>query len=279
MERFQNYINGEWREPSGGQYYTRCNPADFGDVIGQFPMSTEQDVADAVSAAKEAFRTWGKTTPGQRATYLEKFGRLVSEHTQEIGEAVCREVGKTLVESLVKYMDKLVVGNSMTPGVTMGPMQSEKAGNKVLEYINIGLKEGAQLVKGGHRMTGEKYDKGMFIEPTLFTNVTPDMTIAKQEIFGPVLCVITVDSIEEAIDVANNVEYGLSAMIFSDDMRCVHEFTENVQAGMVHVNHGSVTDAYMPFGGVKHSGLGQFSKGRTNRDFFTNFKVKYTKRE
>jgi alpha-ketoglutaric semialdehyde dehydrogenase len=119
----------------------------------------------------------------------------------------------------------------------------------------------------------------MFIEPTLLTDVTPEMTVAKEEVFGPVLCILKVKSFEEAIRVANNTEYGLSAAIFSVNLSYIHQFMEKVEAGNLHVNHGTVTDDTMPFGGVKRSGKGAFSKGHTNLDFFTNFKVQYVQWE
>lgn len=180
-----------------------------------------------------------------------------------------------LIDRLLHYMKKLVVGCGMDPKVNMGPIQSEHAGEKILATIQSAMDEGATLKTGGHRMLEGNYKKRMYIEPTLLTNVKPHMKVAREEIFGPVLCVIRAEDFWDAMRIANDVEYGLSAMLFSDNLEYIHYFQDNIQAGMAHVNHGSVTDAYMPFGGIKHSGLGSFSKGKSNRDFFTNYKVKY----
>jgi len=103
------------------------------------------------------------------------------------------------------------------------------------------------------------------------------MKVAREEIFGPVLISIKASSFEQAIKVANNTQYGLAASIFTDNLNYIYKFQQDIQSGMVHINHGTVTDSYMPFGGIKNSGLGSFSKGKTNKDFFTNLKVIYTR--
>jgi aldehyde dehydrogenase (NAD+) len=103
------------------------------------------------------------------------------------------------------------------------------------------------------------------------------MQAATEEIFGPVLVSIKVDSFDEALSVANGTAYGLAACLFTDDLDLIHRFQRDVEAGMTHVNHGTITDSGMPFGGVKASGLGPFSKGATNKDFFTSWKVNYLK--
>jgi len=110
-----------------------------------------------------------------------------------------------------------------------------------------------------------------------FTDVLPDMEAATEEIFGPVLSVIRVDSFEEAVRVANGTRYGLAASLFTDDLDRIYRFQRDIKSGMTHVNHGTVTDGSMPFGGVKDSGLGAFSKGKTNKDFYTTWKVNYVK--
>ena len=101
------------------------------------------------------------------------------------------------------------------------------------------------------------------------------MVVAKEEIFGPVLTVQRVASFDEALEVANSSEYGLASCVFTDVQANVYRFMTEVQSGMIHINHGSVSESFMPFGGVKMSGLGSFSIGATNKDFFTNFKVIY----
>ncbi|OQB96358.1 MAG: Aldehyde dehydrogenase, thermostable [Spirochaetes bacterium ADurb.Bin110] len=479
-QKFENFINGQWKEPQGGNYYPDINPADYSDIVGCFPLSTKNDVDEAIQAAHIAFKSWSHMLPAERAKYLEKFALLLDQEKQRIGEALCREEGKTLKEAIgepsravvetsffigegqrlegitmpsdrkgvvsvatrvpigvvaaispwnfplltplrkiipalvfgntvvfkpasdtpycavllmqlfekaglpsgvvnlvigkgsaigdaissnplvkgitftgstvvgrrinqlasehfakvqlemggknpaivadykdlnraaaeiasaayavsgqrctavsrvivlkehaeeleTKIIEKAkgyVIGNGMRPDVTMGPIITKEAGEKIMEYIHGAEKEGATIKYGGHHLSGGEFDKGFYIEPTLITDVTPSMRVAREEIFGPVLVSIKVDTFEEAIEVANNTEYGLASCLFSDNLKYIYEFQQEVESGMTHVNHGTVTDASMPFGGAKNSGLGPFSKGATNKDFYTNYKVNYVK--
>ena len=479
-QKFANFINGQWKEPQGGNYYPDINPADYSDIVGYFPLSTKNDVDEAIQAAHIAFKSWSHMLPAERARYLEKFAQLLDKEKEGIGEALCREEGKTLKEAIgepsrgvvetsffigegqrlegitmpsdrkgvvsvatrvpigvvaaispwnfplltplrkiipalvfgntvvfkpasdtpycavllmelfekaglppgvvnlvigkgsaigdvissnplvngitftgstivgrrinqlasehfakvqlemggknpaivadykdlnraaaeiasaayavsgqrctavsrvivfkehaeeleTKIIEKAkgyVLGNGMRPDVTMGPIITKEAGEKIMEYIHGAEKEGATIKYGGRHLTGGEFDKGFYIEPTLITDVSPSMKVAKEEIFGPVLVSIKVDTFEEAIEVANSTEYGLASCLFSDNLKYIYEFQQEVESGMTHVNHGTVTDASMPFGGAKNSGLGPFSKGATNKDFYTNYKVNYVK--
>jgi len=176
-----------------------------------------------------------------------------------------------------KTTGNFTVGNGMNPDVNIGPIMNDKAGKDIMSYIQGAKDEGATIRAGGNQLTGGIYDKGFYIEPTLITNVTPKMKVAIDEIFGPVLAVIRVNTFDEALEVANDTKYGLSASVFTDNLRYIYRFAQEIESGMAHINHGTVTDGTMPFGGVKGSGLGQFSKGKTNKDFFTQLKVVYTK--
>src|SRR5699024_660647 len=104
-----------------------------------------------------------------------------------------------------------------------------------------------------------------------------DMEIAQKEIFGPVLVIIKATSIEEIIDISNGTQYGLTSSIFTDNMAFAYRFFEEIEAGMVHINNGTNSEGHMPFGGVKSSGVGPFSIGSTNKDFYTELKVGYIK--
>ena len=190
---------------------------------------------------------------------------------------VLRKHAEELEDLIVKKMKAHVLGNGMDPKVTIGPVVNEKAGRDIMTYIQSARDEGATIKQGGSQLEGGIYDKGFYIEPTLITDVTPGMRVAKEEIFGPVLVSIKVDTFEEAMAVANDSQYGLAASLFSDNLEYIYTFLEDIESGMAHVNHGTVTDAYMPFGGIKNSGIGQFSKGTTNKDFFSQLKVKYVK--
>ena len=480
IQTYNNYIDGKWRNPESGNYYNNVNPADCDDIIGRFPLSCKEDADEAVLSAHEAFKVWSQLLPNEREMYLKRFISLLEKNKQLIGEALCREEGKTLNEAigepsraitecsfmlgegqrmegitmpsdrygvisvarrvplgviaaiapwnfpfltpirkiipaliagntvvfkpaydtphcgvllmelfheagfpkgvvnmvigqgsvmgeaissnpLVKgitftgstgvgrrineiaarnftrvqlemggknpaivaqysdieraakeitngafavsgqrctsisrvivlreheegliaamaaHMKKLVIGSGMTSGVNIGPVVNSSAGEKIMMYIESARKDGACIHTGGNQLTGGIYDKGFYIEPTLITNVKPSMKVAREEIFGPVLVVIPVDSFDEAMIIANNSEYGLAASLFTDNLQYIYRFLDEIESGMAHINHGTVTDGNMPFGGVKHSGLGAFSKGVTNKDFFTNWKVTYTK--
>ena len=480
QKRFRNFIDGEWVEPRSGQYWPDRNPADSGDVIGEFPLSGSDDVAAAIESADRAFVSWSRLNPAKREAYIDRFTSLVTENRVLIGEAICREEGKTLAEAMgepdrgaeecryflgegrrlegitmpsdrpgvvsvavrvplgviaaitpwnfpfltplrklipalamgdtvvfkpasdtphsgalimelfeeaglppgvvnmvtgrgaemgdalssnplvrgitftgstvvgrrinetsarhfakvqlemggknpcivagyhdpeaaaaqiaqaafavsgqrctsisrvivlrgeaeelesriAEKMKSHVLGNGMDPEVTMGPVINGPAGEGILEHIEKARAAGANVLAGGRRLRGGIFDKGFFIEPTLITDVLPDMEAATEEIFGPVLSVIRVDSFEEAVRVANSTRYGLAASLFTDDLDRIYRFQRDIESGMTHVNHGTVTDGSMPFGGVKDSGLGAFSKGKTNKDFYTTWKVNYVK--
>ena len=478
LQKYKNYINGKWTEPTGGKYYEKANPADRSDIIGLFPLSDKKDAIDAVVGAHEAFQTWGKMLASERERYILKFIDLIDGKADEIAKVIVREAGKTykdakseparaIVESrynlgeasrlegitmpsdrvgvtstanrvplgvvsainpwnfpfmtpvrkiipalacgntivfkpasdtplsgimltelfdaagfppgvinmvigsgsdigdtisshtlvrgvtftgstavgtrintlaaenfakvqlemggknpaivagckdlkkaaytladaamglsgqrctsisrvvimedeadefenyVVERISTYVIGGGMRDDAFYGPVITEAAGEKIMNYIEGARKEGATVKYGGKRLTGGEYDGGFFIEPTLLTQVKPTMTVAIDEVFGPVLCVIRVKSIEEAIKVANDTKYGLSSCLFSDVDANKFAYIRDIQSGMAHINHGTVTDGCMPFAGVKASGLGSPSKGSTGKDFFTQYKMVY----
>jgi len=156
----------------------------------------------------------------------------------------------------------------------MGPLISEEQRNKVDGLVKLAQEEGAEVVVGGEKVLEKK---GYFFTPTLLSNVTKDMNIAKEEVFGPVLCLQAAESFDEAIDIANDTKYGLSAVIYSDRLDVVGKFIDDIESGMVHVNQGTAPESHMPFGGVKESGIGQGSVGETTKDFYTDVKTVYIK--
>ena len=190
---------------------------------------------------------------------------------------VLEKDAEEIEDKIAARMKEYVLGDGMDPEVNIGPIINSSAGKDIMEYIESAKKEGATIKAGGAHLSGGVYDRGFYIEPTLITGVTPSMKVAREEIFGPVLVSIKAGSFDEALSVANDTQYGLAASIFTDDLDHIYRFQQNIRSGMVHINHGTVTDGYMPFGGVKNSGLGNFSKGKTNKDFFTNLKVIYTR--
>jgi len=188
---------------------------------------------------------------------------------------VKREQAARLEALMADKISRYVVGYGLESGVNVGPVINEAAGKSIMDYIQSARDEGATVSLGGKQLTGGVFDKGFYIEPTLITDVAADMKVAREEVFGPVLTVQKVDSFDEAVEVANGTEYGLAASVFSDKQANIYRFMQEIESGMVHINHGTVSESFMPFGGVKMSGLGSFSIGTTNKDFFTNPKVIY----
>jgi aldehyde dehydrogenase (NAD+) len=189
-----------------------------------------------------------------------------------------RAVYEPLVEKLVGKTRALKVGNGLEAGIDIGPAVDESQLNTDLEYIAIAQREGAQLLCGGRRLTGGVYDKGFFVEPTIFGGVTPAMRIAQEEVFGPVLAMIVADDFEDAMRLANGVRFGLSAAIISNDMARVHQFVNRIEAGLITVNLPTAGVEYqLPFGGTKESSFGMREQGPLALDFYTESRTVYLK--
>ncbi|MGG1675292.1 aldehyde dehydrogenase family protein [Neobacillus sp. NRS-1170] len=190
---------------------------------------------------------------------------------------VLKEVKEAFVQKLIEKTNALKIGNGFEKGVKIGPLANEKQFNNVLKYIQYGKEDGATLAFGGNTLTEGEYQNGYYIQPAIFTNVIPDSRIAKEEIFGPVIAVIEVDTYEEAIAIANDVEYGLSASIVTNNLKVANQFTKDIQAGTVKVNRtttGNLMNA--PFGGLKKSSTSTFREsGRVGLEFFTQLKTVY----
>jgi aldehyde dehydrogenase (NAD+) len=159
------------------------------------------------------------------------------------------------VEVLKQYLGATPYGDPQRPDVMMGPLISAKQRDRVLAYIEKGVKEGATLALGGDRP--KDYPKGWYVEPTLFTDVDNSMTIAQEEIFGPVLVVIPFDDDDDAVRVANDSIYGLSGGIFSGSLERALAVSHRIRTGTLSVNGGAFHGADIPFGGYKHSGIGR----------------------
>ncbi len=203
---------------------------------------------------------------GQRCTALSRV--LVSN-----------EEADALVERLAERIAKIRVGDGLQESSTMGPLVSGSQLQTVQDYVRRGLEAGDKLIAGGQVLVKSPEEEGYFHAPTLFDHVDPESPLATDEIFGPVLPVLRVSSFDEAIKIANGTQYGLAAAVFSDEMHLIRRFTKEVKVGMIHVNHGTASQAHVPFGGVKSSGQGPYSIGPTNKEFYTNIKTVYIRWE
>ena len=198
-------------------------------------------------------------------------GQWCTSTSRAIVEA---SVYEPFLEKVTARIARIAVGNGLEAGSTMGPVCGETQCRDILRYIEIGREQGATLATGGKRIADHGMDKGCFIEPTVFTDVTPEMTIAREEIFGPVLAVLRVRDFDEAVRVANDVEFGLSSSIFTASLASALTFVEKTEAGLTHVNmHSALKEPQLSFGGIKHSGAGLPEAGKTGIEFFTRHKV------
>jgi len=204
------------------------------------------------------------------------FGSSGQRCTATSRAVVVEEVADEFVTRLVERAEGMRLGPGSDPQTEMGPSVDEGQFKTVLRYIDIGREDGAELRCGGERASGEGLDKGYFVRPTVFDRVTPDMRIAREEIFGPVLSVLRVRDFEEAMRVANDSEYGLSSSIFSNDAARIFRFVDEIETGMTHVNSPTTGgEAHIPFGGIKATGIGDREQGSTALDFYTDLKVVY----
>jgi len=206
---------------------------------------------------------WGAYgTTGQRCTATS---RLICH------EAIHDELGSMIQEEA----ETLVLGDGNDADTDVGPLINEAAVEKVHRYVEIGEDEGATLEMGGSPASVDGLD-GHFYEPTLFTDVSPDMAIAQEEIFGPVLATFKVNSYEEAVTVANDTRFGLSSSIYTQDVNKSFRAMRDLDAGITYVNGPTIgAEAHMPFGGVKDTGNGQRDGGYAAFEFWTEHKTLY----
>ncbi|MDX1995643.1 MAG: aldehyde dehydrogenase family protein [bacterium] len=205
--------------------------------------------------------TWSAYgTTGQRCTATS---RLI----------VQKGIKPRLVEALVEKAKTLKLGNGLEEGVTMGPLVNEKALSKVMGYMEVAHNEGLKVLAGGARAD---LGKGYFFQPTLLDGVRPGTRIEQEEIFGPVLAVVEVGSLDEAIEVNNNTAYGLSSSIFTENVNAAFRAIRDLTTGIVYINHGTTgAEIQFPFGGTRGTGNGMREAGQTALDSFTEWKSVY----
>jgi len=204
------------------------------------------------------------------------FGTTGQRCTAASRVIVHEQVHDRFVEGFVARAKALRVGDGREAGTQMGPSISEKQLQKVMSYVAIGQQEGASIACGGRRLTSGEHAKGFFHEPTIFTGVTPAMRIAREEIFGPVVSVIKCKSPDEAIAIANDVAYGLSASIYTQDVNRAFRAMRDVYTGIFYVNAPTIgAEVHLPFGGTKATGNGHREAGLAALDVFSEWKSIY----
>jgi alpha-ketoglutaric semialdehyde dehydrogenase len=204
------------------------------------------------------------------------FGTTGQRCTAASRVAVHKSLYKEFVERFVERAKSLKVGNGLDVDTDMGPCINEQQLKTVMSYVEIGKNEGAKLLTGGNRLDCGPFAKGWFHEPTVFGDCSPQMRIAQEEIFGPFVSVIPVDSFEQAIVVANGVPYGLSASIYTRNVNRAFEATRDLYTGIVYVNAPTIgAETHLPFGGTKKTGNGHREAAIAAIDFFTEWKTVY----
>jgi alpha-ketoglutaric semialdehyde dehydrogenase len=227
------------------------------ELGGKNPVILMEDADLRLALDGVLFGAFG--TSGQRCTATS---RLI----------VHEKVYDAFLNQLVERLDRFTVGDPLDPKTGMGPVASADQEKKVLEYIAIGKKE-AKLRYGGAKLTGGLYDRGYFVQPTVF-ETAHGTRISKEEIFGPVLSVIKVGSYEEAVRVANDVEYGLSSSIYTRDVNRAFRAMDDLEAGITYINAPTIgAEVQLPFGGVKNTGNGGREAGSVAIEEFTEIKT------
>ena len=207
---------------------------------------------------------WGAFgTTGQRCTATSRI-------------IIQKGVYKEFIDRFVARAKKLKIGNGLDESVEMGPAVNEGQMNTDLKYIEIARQEGAKLVTGGNRLDKGDYQHGWFLEPTVFVDVDPKMRIAQEEVFGPVVAVIPCDGLEDAIEIANNIEYGLSSALYTKDVNKAFGAIRDLDAGITYINAPTIgAEVHLPFGGVKATGNGHREGGIGAIDFYSEWKAVY----
>jgi aldehyde dehydrogenase (NAD+) len=231
---------------------------ELGGKNGQIVMD-DADVELAVEGA-----LWGAFgTTGQRCTATS---RLI----------VHRDVANKVTDALIERTHKIKIGDGLDENNEMGPLINQAAREKVLRYIEIGKQEGARLLTGGTIHDSGACANGFFFQPTIFDRVKPNMRIAQEEIFGPVLSIIEIASFDEAIAVLNGTAYGLSSSIYTNDVTRAFRAMRDIEAGITYINGPTIgAEVHLPFGGVKDTGNGHREAGTTVYDVFTEWKSIY----
>ena len=207
---------------------------------------------------------WGAFgTTGQRCTATSRI-------------IVQKDVYGEFVDRYVERAKKLKVGNGLDETIDMGPAVNERQLLSDLNYVEVGKSEGAKIKCGGNRLDSGDYKYGWFMEPTVFTDVDPKMRIAQEEIFGPVVSIIPCENLEDAIEIANGIEYGLSSALYTKNVNKAFSAMRDLHAGITYINAPTIgAEVHLPFGGVKATGNGHREGGIGAIDFYSEWKAVY----
>jgi alpha-ketoglutaric semialdehyde dehydrogenase len=231
------------------------------ELGGKNPMIVLDDAN--LDLAIEGGLWGGFGTTGQRCTATSRI-------------IVQKGVHREFVERYVERAKKLKVGNGLDESIEMGPAINEKQLQTDLSYIDIGKNEGAKMLCGGNRLDQGDYKYGWFMQPTVFTDVEPTMRIAQEEIFGPVVSILACDDLQDAIEIANGIEYGLSSSIYTKDVNKAFAAIRDLNAGITYINAPTIgAEVHLPFGGTKATGNGHREGGIGAIDFYTEWKSVY----
>jgi alpha-ketoglutaric semialdehyde dehydrogenase len=187
-----------------------------------------------------------------------------------------KKIARRFTEQLVARARKLRIGNGLEKGVQVGPQVNQQQVETSAMYVKVAIDEGAKLLTGGKRLQGKAYADGYFFAPTIFGAVKPSMRIAREEVFGPVLSLLEFDTFERALQIANDVDYGLSAAIYTRDVNQAYRAMRDIDTGIVYINAPTIgAEVHLPFGGVKQTGNGHREGGSGALDFYTTWKSVY----
>lgn len=241
-----------------GRTLKRCS-LEMGGKNAQIVME-DADLELALEGA-----LWGAYgTTGQRCTATS---RLILH----------KDIAEEFTERFKEMASKIRIGNGLDEDTQMGPLINEDQQKTVAKYVKIGQEEdGANLIFGGNPLTEGAFAKGFFFEPTIFTGVTRDMRIAREEIFGPVVSIMKISSLEEAIETLNDTEYGLSSSIYTKNVNRAFKAIRDIEAGITYINGPTIgAEIQLPFGGVKNTGNGHRESGHAVLDTFSEWKSVY----
>jgi aldehyde dehydrogenase (NAD+) len=204
------------------------------------------------------------------------FGTTGQRCTAASRVVVHEKVHDRFVDEFVRRTRALVIGDGLDERSQVGPSNSESQLKTVMKYVEIGKSEGARIACGGSRLTEGPYAKGFFHEPTIFVDVDPNMRIAREEIFGPVVSVMKCRSFDEAVAIGNNVEYGLSAAIYTQDINRAFAAMRDLYTGIFYINAPTIgAEVHLPFGGTKNTGNGHREAGVAALEVFSEWKSCY----